>query len=791
MRAHDDTPPTGASAPPEFLLGAAARALGAQAPELADALRGLAVRHELDSRDAARFRGMVERVPAIVYIADAGPSGIWHYVSPQVEAVLGFSPQEWMANPEFWAQRIHPDDRKDVLAGELQAVGGSPSVAAAEYRMLARDGRVVWIRDDALLVDVGQGQRHWHGVMSDITDRKRAEDEAERRAAQQAAVARLGERALEGADLAELMDDATVAAAEILGADMGAVLELRPGGEELVIRAGVGLADGVAGAATVPAHDGSQSGSTLETRAAIVVEDWDLETRFAKSEFLRKTGVRSGLTVVIEGAGGPFGVLGVQSRTPRQYSAGDIDFVQGLANVLADAIHRRSTEDEIRHQALHDPLTGLPNRVLFADRLGHALARLRRHDGAVGVLFLDLDHFKLVNDSLGHHAGDDLLVGVAPRLRQIVRPTDTVARFGGDEFGILLEDIESERDAAEVAERVAAAFARPFVIGGSEHFVSASVGIAIANSASGAPEELIRDADAAMYRAKERGRARYELFDEVMRARAVGRLRVENELRRALERDELCLHYQPVVSLRDGAITGFEALLRWEHPDRGLVGPLEFIWVAEEVGLIDQIGRWVLQEACQEAVKWQALRPDGPPMGIPVNLSARQVAQRDLPEFVAEVLEETGLEPACLSLEITESVLLEESDAPADVLRALRGTGARLVLDDFGTGYSSLAYLKRLQLDALKVDRSFVEGLGTGQEESAIVQAIVGMAQALSLGVVAEGVETREQLAELRRLGCDGAQGYLFAKPMPPRDTLELLVTGVSPAARMLHPTDA
>jgi diguanylate cyclase (GGDEF)-like protein/PAS domain S-box-containing protein len=789
VRAQDHSQASAAPAPAEFVLGAASRALARQAPELADALRQLAARHDLDARDASRFRGMVERVPAIVYIADAGLSGVWHYVSPQVEAVLGYSPEEWMAHPDFWAERIHPDDRQEVLAGESQAVEGSPSVAAAEYRMLARDGRVVWIRDDALLVEVADGQVHWHGVMSDITDRKRAEDEAERRAAQQAAVARLGERALEGADLADLMNEATAAAAGILGTDMAGVLELRPGGDELVIRAGYGIPEDVLGKATVPAHDGSQSGATLQSRAPLVVEDWDTETRFAKSEFLRKTGGRSGLTVVIEGAGEPFGVLGVQSRSKRAYSPGDVDFVQALANALADAIHRRSTEDEIRHQALHDPLTGLPNRVLFADRLGHALARLRRSDGAVGILFLDLDHFKLVNDSLGHHAGDDLLVAVAPRLRQIVRPTDSVARFGGDEFGILLEDIESERDAAEVAERVAAAFARPFVIGGAQHFVTASVGIAIADAATGAPEELIRDADAAMYRAKERGRARYELFDEVMRARAVGRLRVENELRRALERGELRLHYQPVVSLRDGAVTGFEALLRWEHPERGLVGPLEFIWVAEEVGLIDQIGRWVLEEACRQAAQWQALRPDGPPVGISVNLSARQVAQRDLPEFVAGVLEERGLEPACLSLEITESVLLEESDAPADVLRALRSTGARLVLDDFGTGYSSLGYLKRLQLDALKVDRSFVDGLGPGEEESAIVQAIVGMAQALKLGVVAEGVETHEQLAELRRLGCDGAQGYFFARPMPPDDVVSLITEAPPWAERLSAPS--
>jgi PAS domain S-box-containing protein len=371
----DDTTPPAGPAPTEFVLGAAARALGQRAPELAAALRDVASRHTEAAVDASRFRRMVERVPAIVYIADAGASGHWHYVSPQVEVVLGFTPEEWTADPDFWAQRLHPDDREEVLARETEAAAGRPTAGAAEYRMIARDGREVWIRDDALLVEVDGGRMHWHGVMSDITDRKQAEAEAERRAAQQAAVARLGERALEGADLAELMDDAVTAAAEIIGADLAGVLELRPGGQELVLRAGYGLPEEAIGTATVPADDGSQSGVSLGTRTPLVVEDWETETRFAKSEILRKMGVRSGLTVVIEGPAGPFGILGVQSREARGFSPGDVDTVQALANVLADAIHRRSTEDEIRHQALHDPLTGLPNRVLFADRLGHALAR--------------------------------------------------------------------------------------------------------------------------------------------------------------------------------------------------------------------------------------------------------------------------------------------------------------------------------------------------------------------------------------------------------------------------------
>jgi diguanylate cyclase (GGDEF)-like protein len=529
----------------------------------------------------------------------------------------------------------------------------------------------------------------------------------------------------------------------------------------------------------LPAHRSSQSGFTVEVGRPVVVTDWETERRFPKPEAMSRLGTRSGLTVVIEGRDGPFGVLGVQCRRCRDYNTGDIDFVQSLANVLADAIQRQATEDGIRHRGLHDPLTGLPNRVLFLDRLGHAFARVHRLEHPVAMLFLDIDHFKLVNDSFGHHAGDELLAGVADRLKSAVRPGDTVARFSGDEFGILLEEMPSERAPAEVAERIAAAFVHPFVLGGSEHFVTASVGIAVADSPDQDPEALIRDADSAMYRAKERGRARYELFDEAMRARAVARLRVENDLRRAIERGELYLDYQPVVSLGDGSITSVEALVRWAHPERGRVGPDEFIPVAEECGLIEPIGRWVLEQACRQAAAWHEANPGSAPVGISVNLSARQVAQqRDLAGSIARVLCATGVEPGCLSLEITETVLLEDSDVLTDILRELKRMGVRLVLDDFGIGYSSLGYLNRLPLDALKVDRSFVDGLGTEQRDSAIVKAVIAMAQALSLVVIAEGVETWDQLDELHRLGCDRAQGYYFSRPVAAPEIAAMLREG-------------
>jgi diguanylate cyclase (GGDEF)-like protein len=512
----------------------------------------------------------------------------------------------------------------------------------------------------------------------------------------------------------------------------------------------------------------------------VLVADWETEERFPRYEALRQSGCRSGVTVPIQGRGAPFGTLGAQSRAPREFSASEVDFLQALANVLADALERQATEDEVRHRALHDPLTGLPNRTLFLDRLGHALARLGRSNALAAVLFLDFDRFKLINDSLGHQVGDELLAAAAPRLTQAVRGTDTVARFGGDEFGILLEDIHDERDAIEMAERIASVFTRPFVLAGSEHFVTTSIGIALARGGERA-DELIRDADAAMYRAKERGSARYEVFDEAMRDRAIARLRVENDLRRALAHDELRVEYQPVVSLRDGAIVGVEALVRWQHPTRGLVCPGDFIGVAEENGLIEPIGRWVLEQACRQAAEWYRGRPDAAPIWVSVNLSASQFRGRGVSEMVSEVLRISGLPGSCLRLEITETAIVREVDALADAVEQLGRRGVQFVLDDFGTGYSSLAYVMRLPIDALKVDRSFVDRLGGNRRDGAITEAIVAMSRALSLQVIGEGVETARQLGELTRLGCDLAQGFFFSPALPAGEMSALLAAGLAP----------
>jgi diguanylate cyclase (GGDEF)-like protein/PAS domain S-box-containing protein len=726
--------------------------------------------------DVEAYRDLLERVPAVVYIADTGEDGAWHYVSPRIEAILGYSPEEWHADPNLWTNCLHPDDREWVIAKEARMAAGETISHADQYRMVHRDGHVVWIRDDALLHRDSEGRLRWHGVLSDITEQKLAEAELERRAAQQAAVARLGERALERVDISELIEQACATATELLDVELAAVAELLPDQQMFRLRGGVGWPDGEIGNVIIGAGPTTHPGYTILSGGPVIVTDWEAEDRFTESRAV-EIGARSGISVKIEGLDQPFGVFAVHSTRSRQYAAGDVDFVQSIANVLADALARQAAEDEIRHRALHDSLTGLPNRILFLDRLEQALARLRRGHSLAAVMFLDLDRFKRVNDSLGHHAGDEILTAVAPRLKQALRATDTVARFGGDEFGILLEDIASEVTATQAAERIAAVFARPFVLGSAEHFVTASVGIALARGGERA-DELVRDADTAMYRAKEGGRARYELFDDELRARAVSRLRMETDLRRALERRELWLEYQPVVSLRDETIVSVEALLRWKHPERGLIPPAEFIPIAEETGLIEPIGSQVLDEACRQAAQWHAARPDRAPIGISVNLSAVQIANATLPDTVAMAVRAADLDPSTLRLEITESVLLGETARLSETLSRLRELGIQLVLDDFGTGYSSLGYLTRLPLDALKVDRAFVKGLGHDPQDTSLTEAIIAMSRALSLPVICEGVETEVQLAELRRMGCDQIQGYYFSRPVHPREISSMLLDG-------------
>lgn len=436
--------------------------------------------------------------------------------------------------------------------------------------------------------------------------------------------------------------------------------------------------------------------------------------------------------------------------------------------VLArDITERRALEEQLEHQAFHDSLTGLPNRALFLDRLEHALARVARKKDAVAVLFLDLDNFKVINDSLGHEAGDQLLMEVSERLLYSLRPEDTVARLGGDEFTILLEDLSDARGAIHIADRITEELQIPFKIKNREVFVTTSIGIAISTSGEDLPDDLLRDADTAMYQAKSKGKARYKVFDAAMNARAMQRLELEYDLRQALNRDEFTVYYQPKVELVSGRIAAFEALVRWEHPERGLVLPNDFIPLAEETGLIIPLGRWILEEACRQAREWQEQYPEYSSVTMCVNLSERQLQYHKLSQEVAQALRDTGLDPATLDLEITESVLMGDVSANIPVFQELKSLGVKLAIDDFGTGYSSLAHLKRFPVDYLKIDRSFVSGLGKDPKDAAIVTAIVTLAHTLGLEVVAEGIETAEQLKFLRDIGCDLGQGYYFARPLP------------------------
>ncbi|MDT4966749.1 MAG: hypothetical protein QOJ64_1486 [Acidobacteriota bacterium] len=448
---------------------------------------------------------------------------------------------------------------------------------------------------------------------------------------------------------------------------------------------------------------------------------------------------------------------------------------------IQDITDRKRAEERLLHEAFHDGLTGLPNRALFMDHLKLSVERgKRREDRLFAVLFLDLDRFKIINDSLGHMVGDQLLVGIARRLEICLRPGDTVARLGGDEFTVLLEDLTNVAEVIEVAERLQKALALPFNLNGHEVISTVSIGIALSSSGYDRPEEVLRDADTAMYRAKVLGKARHEVFDKTMHAFAMNLLQMESDLRRAIERKEFVLHYQPIVALETGAITGFEALIRWVHPERGFVSPDEFISIAEETGLIIPIGQWVLEEACRQIRRWQEEFPQYPPLQISVNLSSKQFINSKLIDQIRDVMRETRVDPHSLKLEMTESMVMENFDTAIEMLEQLRDLGIELSIDDFGTGYSSLSYLHRFPISTLKIDRSFVSCMTDHNENAEIVRTILMLARSLKMNVVAEGVETKDQLAQLALLECEYGQGYYFSRPLSVDAASKLLADRVT-----------
>jgi len=704
-------------------------------------------------RDAdARYRAMVEQLPAVVYVADIGAQATWHDISPRIKELLGYSAEEWLADTNLWISLIHPDDRQRVI--EAEEFGGRRAIgdrSVIEYRMRTRDAREVWIRDEEIVIGDERGQpTRFRGFMIDITAQKEAELGLRASEEQTRLIIESASQAYIAIDAQGRIIDWNAQAEATFGWSrkeaLGEPLEecIIPIAQRAAHRAGMAhyLATG----------EGRLIGKRIEVTAL----------HRDGHEFLAE------LTI-----------WPVRSGDDVRFSA-----------LVHDITLRKQLEMQLQHQAFHDSLTGLANRALFRDRVAHSLARQARSHGAVSVLFSDLDDFKTVNDSLGHDAGDQLLVAVAERLRAVMRPEDTTARFGGDEFAILLEETD-EDGTRRAAERILEALRSPFEFHGRQVVMRASIGAAITSDGSTEPDDLLRQADLAMYTAKTSGKGRFAFYEPHMHEAAVTRMELKGDLEQAIANHDFELpianhdfelHYQPIVDLRSGDVTGLEALVRWRHADRGLVLPTEFIPIAEETGLIVPLGRWVIGEACRQLAAWTAAgRLAGPRLerlSMWVNLSARELQEPEFVQTVADAVRASGIRPERLTLEITESGLMADLEQSTATLHRLRGLGARLAIDDFGTGYSSLSYLERLPVEVLKIDRSFTAAIGHGRDVPVLVRSIVKLGQTLHMEVLAEGIETAEQLTRLRAIDCRLGQGFHFSPALPANEVIELLTHG-------------
>jgi diguanylate cyclase (GGDEF)-like protein/PAS domain S-box-containing protein len=667
---------------------------------------------------------------------------------------------EWLGLAREELLKLGPHDvlntPREQLEREYDAViaEGAKGIRA-ESSYTSKDGRKGWAEVHR------RALRSEHGwiivtISRDITERKRAEERQAAHLRYQERVARFGQTALVKSDAAELVGKAVQSALEALGAEAVAYFEPGRGAGELVVRAVVGVVGAAPGVITGRPHDPMVQAMRAGTR--LVTEGAHLPVPWAR-------GMRSAALVPVRSDDKVRGVLCVCYKTPDAFGAEELNFIEATASVLATALQRIDSEGRLAYLAQFDPLTGLPNRTLLADRFSQMIVQAKRRNSPLAALFIDLDEFKVVNDTLGHAGGDALLKEVAVRLQSTVRTGDTVARISGDEFAIVLSDLARPEDAALIAQKVLDRLASAVEVHGNEVFVTASVGIAAFPGDGADAETLLGAADAAMYRAKQSGRNAYQFFTADINQRSRQRAQMGTELRRALERDEFALVYQPKFDLAERKPSGAEALLRWKHPERGVVSPVEFIPVLEETGLIVPVGEWVIRRACADLKGWQAAGLKVGP--ISVNLSARQFRQQDLDARIKELVAAAGVSPALLELEITESHLMQDPDHAIRIMRALTEAGLRIAIDDFGTGYSSLAYLTRFPLASLKIDRSFVKDMASDKADASIVRTIIEMAHSLGFTVVAEGVETEEQAAFLRALRCEQAQGYLFARPMP------------------------
>jgi diguanylate cyclase (GGDEF)-like protein/PAS domain S-box-containing protein len=687
--------------------------------------------------------------------------------------VLGYPEESAESTIRSWYEGIHPDDQGRIIAGVHRLIDAGEESWREEYRFRRVDGTFANVLDRGQIIrdDAGRAVR-MIAAMADVSPQKQAEARIHNQAVQQRLIAEFGQQAFASTDLDDVLNRAVELASATLTADYCNVLELDPDGTQLVYKAAAGWSGEFDGDRTVSVRPDGPIEFVLSHREPLVVSDLSEDSRFLNSPLL-KFGIRSGILVPIFGTTGTFGILGVFAKNRRHFSDEHVSFLQSVANILAVAIERKGAEDRLAYLAQFDALTGLPNRQLFHDRLQKTMANARRTGRTTAVLFVDLDRFKLVNDTQGHSAGDKLLKEAAVRLTQCVRSGDTVGRFGGDEFGAIISDLSRPGDAGTVAQKVLDSLAQPFRLDANETYVSASIGITLFPSDGDSPEALVMNADTAMYRAKDQGKNTYQYFTREMNERALVRVQTEVALRRAMERGEFLLHYQPILDLGTGLISGFEALIRWQRPEQGLVPPDEFVSVLEDVGLIVQVGEWVLREVCAQLQSWQraslAVKP------VAVNLSARQFQQKDFEATVRRVVREAKLDPGLVQFELTESMLMSDPEGTARTLRGLKDSGFRISVDDFGTSYSSLAYLKRFPIDALKIDSSFIRDISSDPEDAAIALAIIGLAHSLKLKVVAEGVETSEQLELLASSGCDEFQGFYFSRPVAAEECAEML----------------
>jgi len=716
--------------------------------------------------DRESFITLVDTIPAIVYIAEMGGDGRWRYVSPQIETVFGYSPEEWMEDPTLWRRSIHPDDLEHALSFEDERLIGIDIHPPAEYRMRTRDGRYVWVYERARLIRLADGAMVWHGVMQDITARKAAELDLARKADQQVLVAELGKMAVRGEDPARLLTVAVDRIAELDQVIAASVWEMEDRERLHVIHRSDDLGD----ASTIPFVPDEYPGRRLLRGEPVFVPSWssddprlDVYREFVPAEAV------SSFAAPILGTGDGFGLVLVHSGESAAFTEADGNFLTGVAGVLGNAIQRNRADRSLLHRLNHDVLTELPNRRFFESRLSEAIFDAAREDTSVALIFLDIDHFKLINDGIGHAAGDEVLRSIAPRLSRGVRRGDTVSRFGGDEFGIVLHSVAGPAEAVEIAERILGSVAEPMRIENTERRITASIGISTwhPDQKDKTPEDLIQEADAAMYDAKESGRAQVQVFDGAIQEKVIQRLEVERELHTAIGQGEFIVLYQPIIGLEEGHLCGFEALVRWDHPVKGLLKPGDFIPIAEESELIREIDTWVLRQAVAALADWNRGRDEDRAIGVSVNCSARQIGCRGLPGLVSKLIEGQAIQPGLLTLELTETTLLSGSHQVAAVIEELDRLGVRLSLDDFGTGFSSLGYLGEFPLDEIKIDRKFIDLVSDGDPRgSAIAGAVVQIGQALSMTVVAEAVNTNSTLRSMRELGCHRAQGYMIGEPL-------------------------